>query len=139
MNAAAAAGDAPFPVAQPTHRLDVMCVCFALAGVVFLPGQAVYADKGTCSDLCGLYSDGRREAGLAMMNNFTGPDEVDAAHIMQVLGTPPVLAGGCIFRVRALVARCIVVVPNTERSTPEHVLCYWSAKFEFHTRGHENL
>ena len=58
--------------------------------------KEVYDDKGPCSDLCGLFSDGRREAGEAYMSKLT-IDEIDEAHLLTVLGTPPVLADGTKF------------------------------------------
>ncbi len=54
--------------------------------------KGLYNDLGKCTDLCQLYSDGRREAATAMMQatpSHTGTKD----GVLSVLSTPPVLAG----------------------------------------------
>lgn len=57
--------------------------------------KLVYNDKGKCSDLCQLYSDGRAEAAVKDMERLR-PNTVQKG-LFDVLSTPPVLAGGTKF------------------------------------------
>ena len=106
-----------------------MYVCLvALTPLIVSPNtdryiKEVYDDKGPCSDLCGLFSDGRREAGEAYMSKLT-IDEIDEAHLLTVLGTPPVLADGTKFTAIMSVAnnnhyRTVVRHYNSDDSNEE--------------------
>lgn len=57
--------------------------------------KLVYNDKGKCSDLCQLYSDGRAEAAVNGMTRLRR-DAVREG-MLDVLSTPPVLAAGTKF------------------------------------------
>ena len=54
--------------------------------------KGLYGDLGKCTDLCQLYSDGRREAATAMMQSTPGHKGTKDG-LLSVLSTPPVLAG----------------------------------------------
>lgn len=58
--------------------------------------SALYADKGNCSDLCQLYSDGRKEVGDSLMSALPR-NRVNEKALFRVMSTAPVHNGGTKF------------------------------------------
>jgi len=58
--------------------------------------RMVYGDKNSCSDLCQLYSDGRREVAKKTMAALQ-PHQVNPSSVLRALSVPPVLNGGTVF------------------------------------------
>lgn len=58
--------------------------------------RLAFGEAGGCAELCGLASDGRREAAVAALDKMKS-EEVDVDAILGVLSTAPVLANGTQF------------------------------------------
>ena len=58
--------------------------------------RAMYADQGSCSDICQLYSDGRKEKAEELLN-AQGSGKADKSLLWSVMSTAPVLNGGTAF------------------------------------------
>ena len=82
--------------------------------------------KGSCNELCQLYSDGRQEAGDKQLADIVATQQLtvlDKKTIFEVMSTPPVLASGTKFTTVMSAAtnyyNTTVRVRNTASRTPD--------------------